>query len=50
MRKNQYEEALFKIEDERFEIEMGIEINKAVLKVRTYLWGGRRGFSCGAHF
>ncbi|KMS64823.1 hypothetical protein BVRB_042300, partial [Beta vulgaris subsp. vulgaris] len=32
-RKNQYEEALFKVEDERYEIDMMIENNAAAIRV-----------------
>jgi len=33
MRRNQYEEALFKCEDERFEIDMVIDSNTATIRV-----------------
>jgi paired amphipathic helix protein Sin3a len=33
MRKNQYEEALFKCEDDRFEVDMIIESNEATIRV-----------------
>jgi len=33
MRKNQYEEALFKCEDERFEIDMVIDCNASALRL-----------------
>jgi len=33
MRKNQYEEALFKCEDERYEVDMVIENNAAAIRV-----------------
>ena len=35
MRRNQYEEILFRVEDDRFELEMLLERNASVLKVRT---------------
>lgn len=34
MRRNQYEEALFRCEDERFEIDMVIDSNTATIRVR----------------
>jgi histone deacetylase complex regulatory component SIN3 len=34
MRRNQYEEALFRIEDDRYDLELLIERNKSVLRVR----------------
>ncbi|KAF0722171.1 hypothetical protein Ae201684_018650 [Aphanomyces euteiches] len=37
MRKNQYEEALFKCEDERFEIDMVIDANAATIAILTPL-------------
>ena len=37
MRRNQYEEALFRCEDERFEIDMVIDSNTATIRVRTHL-------------
>jgi len=36
MRKNQYEEALFRCEDDRYEFEMCIEQNKSAMRVRTF--------------
>ena len=33
MRKNQYEEALFRCEDDRYEFEMCIEQNKSAMRV-----------------
>lgn len=36
MRRNQYEEALFRCEDERFEIDMVIDSNTATIRVRTW--------------
>ena len=35
MRRNQYEEALFRCEDERFEIDMVIDSNTATIRVRA---------------
>ena len=32
MRKNQYEEALFRVEDDRFELDMMIETNSSTLR------------------
>lgn len=34
MRRNQYEEALFRIEDDRYDLELLIERNNSVLRVR----------------
>ncbi len=32
MRKNQYEEALFRVEDDRFELDMAIEVNASAIR------------------
>ncbi len=36
MRKNQYEEALFRCEDDRYDFEMCIEQNKSAMRVRRH--------------
>jgi hypothetical protein len=44
MRRNQYEETLFRVEDDRFELELLLERNESTLKVRLLplLFPGRR--------
>lgn len=37
MRKNQYEEALFRVEDDRFELDMAIETNASALRAMQRL-------------
>lgn len=37
MRKNQYEEALFRVEDDRFELDMAIETNASALRAMQKL-------------
>ena len=37
MRKNQYEEALFRCEDDRFELDMVIESNSSAIRAITPL-------------
>lgn len=37
MRKNQYEEALFRVEDDRFELDMMIETNASALRAMAHL-------------
>ena len=47
MRKNQYEEALFRCEDDRYEFEMCIETNASTLRVCVCEGGGGRGVTHG---
>ena len=42
MRKNQYEEALFRCEDDRFELDMTIESNSSAIRAITPLVQARR--------
>ncbi len=37
MRKNQYEEALFRVEDDRFELDMMIETNASAMRAMANL-------------
>ena len=37
MRKNQYEEALFRVEDDRFELDMMIETNASAMRTMANL-------------
>jgi hypothetical protein len=50
MRKNQYEEALFRCEDDRFELDMVIEANASAIRAITPLVqvGDYRGFCTAA--
>lgn len=38
LRKNQYEEMLFKCEDDRFELDLIIELNAATIKILQPIW------------
>ena len=38
MRKNQYEDALFRCEDERFEVDMVLDNSAAAIRVLEPLW------------
>lgn len=40
MRKNQYEEALFRCEDDRYELDMAIEQNMSAIRVRRVILYG----------
>ena len=46
MRKNQYEEALFRCEDDRFELDMTIESNSSAIRAVTPLVQARRHMIC----
>ena len=45
MRKNQYEEALFRCEDDRYEFEMCIETNASTLRVCVCEGGGEGSYA-----
>lgn len=46
MRRNQYEEALFRIEDDRYDLELLIERNNSVLRVRPAKFHVMSGPNC----